>query len=57
VCGAVGGVVAAWLLSAPRGRATSGSGSGGGGSPVRDRPPSPVGGSDLHGALDRALTP
>jgi membrane associated rhomboid family serine protease len=56
VSGAVGGVLAAWLLAAPRSRATRGTGPGGG-RPVRDRPASPVGGSDLHGALDRALTP
>jgi len=58
VCGGLGGVVAAWLLSAPRGRAGSGSRSGGAREP---RPASgrasaqPVGGRDLHAALDRAL--
>ena len=54
VSGAVGGVIAAWLLSAQQGRARSGSGPG-------DHPPrrrhAPLGGGELHDALDRALAP
>ena len=55
LCGAIGGVIAAWLLAAPRGSrdrgAGSGSGRGSGGSGSR-----PLGGHDLHSALDRALS-
>jgi membrane associated rhomboid family serine protease len=61
VSGAVGGVVAAWLLAAPHNRQARGGGTGsgrsGGGRPIRDVPSRPAGGSDLHDALDRALTP
>jgi membrane associated rhomboid family serine protease len=56
VCGAIGGVLAAWVLAAPRNHAARGGGSSGG-RPVRDVPARPAGGSDLHDALDRALTP
>ena len=45
VCGAVGGVIAAWLLASPRSRARAGSGGDGPGEPFRDH----------HDALDRAL--
>ncbi len=58
VCGAVGGVIAAWLLSAPRGRAHSGTGSGGRRAPGSESgraPAQPVGGRELHAALDRVL--
>ncbi|HET9124292.1 MAG TPA: rhomboid family intramembrane serine protease [Solirubrobacteraceae bacterium] len=55
VCGAVGGVLAAWLLSGTRGRARSGGrrppADGGGGQQGR----APLGGRELHAALDRAL--
>ncbi len=55
VCGAVGGVIAAWLLAAPARRAGRGSGSGA--PPAENtRGGHPVGGHDLHDALDRALT-
>ena len=50
VCGAVGGVVAAWLLAGRRTESRDGS----------PQPPSGmagVGGHGLHDALDRALTP
>jgi membrane associated rhomboid family serine protease len=54
VCGAVGGIVAAWVLA---GRQTRGSGSRGTGS----RPPGgerhPPAQQPLHESLDRALTP
>ena len=56
VSGAVGGVIAAWLLSAARHRVGRGAGTGGlppGGS-GRSRPA--VRGSDLHDALDRAIS-
>jgi membrane associated rhomboid family serine protease len=58
VCGAIAGVIAAWLLSAPRGRARTGTGSRGGRDPRSESgraPAHPVGGRDLHAALDRAL--
>jgi membrane associated rhomboid family serine protease len=61
VCGAVGGVVAAWLLAARRGAAGPGSATGTAGSTgagdggTARRGPRPLGGSDLHDALDRAL--
>jgi hypothetical protein len=42
VCGAVGGVVAAWLLARPRGGDET-------------HPPHPPGHRDLHESLDRAL--
>jgi membrane associated rhomboid family serine protease len=51
VCGAVAGVIAAWLLSAPRSRVRREPGPGGGSRPTVHG----VGGSDLHSALDRAL--
>jgi membrane associated rhomboid family serine protease len=60
VCGAIGGVVAAWLLAAPAGgrrtrsRDPDPGGPGPGGS-SRSRPP--LGGSELHDALDRAISP
>jgi membrane associated rhomboid family serine protease len=54
VCGAVGGVIAAWLLSAPRGRVHRDPGPGGEPRPAAGAG-SPVGGGDLHAALDRAL--
>ncbi len=58
VCGAVGGVIAAWLLSAPADRRAAEPG------PAAARVPapesgrarrSPVGGRELHAALDRVL--
>jgi membrane associated rhomboid family serine protease len=59
VCGAVGGVLAAWLLSTPRGRMWHEPRSGRG---VRGRaggplaaPGHPAGGAELQAALDRAL--
>ena len=66
LCGAVGGVLAAWLLAAPRtrrrdtgtksGSGSAGSGSGGSGSGgSRSRRDTPLGGRELHSALDRAL--
>ncbi|HEY3772111.1 MAG TPA: rhomboid family intramembrane serine protease [Solirubrobacteraceae bacterium] len=58
VCGGVGGVIAAWLLSAPRGRAPRGTGSHGRREPRSGServPAQPVGGRDLHAALDRVL--
>ena len=56
VCGAVGGVIAAWALSSAGRRTRSGSGTG---PPPTDGPRAkhPVGGRDLHDALDRALAP
>ncbi|HLI61251.1 MAG TPA: rhomboid family intramembrane serine protease [Solirubrobacteraceae bacterium] len=54
VCGAVGGVIAAWLLSAPDRRLRRGSG-GGPGMRAGARAPNPLGGRELHSALDRAL--
>jgi membrane associated rhomboid family serine protease len=58
VCGAVGGVVAAWVLAAPRNRAAGGGGSGAGrgSGPVTTGSRSTIGGSDLHEALDRAIS-
>jgi membrane associated rhomboid family serine protease len=53
VCGALGGVVAAYLLSGQRGRQREDSGSDGASSPPERRP---IGGHDLHIALDRALS-
>ena len=50
VCGAVGGVVAAWLLA---GRRTESRG----GDAQPPGPPGPPGHRDLHDALDRALAP
>jgi membrane associated rhomboid family serine protease len=50
VCGGIGGVIAAWLLSAPRGHVRPDPGAG---SPPRARGGSSLGGSDLHAALDR----
>jgi membrane associated rhomboid family serine protease len=55
VCGAIGGVVAAWLLAAPREQARSGPGRKGPGSPTGREPAHPLGGRDLHAALDRVL--
>jgi membrane associated rhomboid family serine protease len=55
VCGAIGGVIAAWLLSS-RGEAARRSGSSGGSGPKARTARPPAGGSDLHDALDRALT-
>ena len=71
VCGAVGGGVAAWLLAGRRSARSAGSGSGsgsGGGSDATRRPDpqperrpasrsgrAPLGGHDLHDALDRAI--
>ena len=55
VCGAVGGVVAAWLLATPHGRTGRDPDAGPGGPPART-PPAPRGGPDLHSALDRALS-
>jgi membrane associated rhomboid family serine protease len=55
VCGAIGGVIAAWLLASRHGRATSGAGSGGG-SVAQAKGSRPLGGSDLHDALDRAMS-
>src|SRR5579875_523503 len=57
VCGAVGGVIAAWLLSTPRGRLWHDPGDrGSGGRPAvaRSRPPA-AGGRELQAALDRVL--
>jgi len=56
VCGAVGGVIAAWLLSTHQRRVRRGSGAPGapGGAP-RARTASPLGGHELHSALDRVL--
>jgi membrane associated rhomboid family serine protease len=54
VCGGVAGVIAAWLLSAPRGR-THSDPRPGSGSPPAVRGGSTLGGGDLHAALDRAL--
>ena len=57
VCGAVGGVVAAWLFASSRGRRERNSGSGpgsDGGRPARKA--APLGGDELHSALDRALS-
>jgi membrane associated rhomboid family serine protease len=56
VCGAIGGVLAAYLLAAPHGRArhdrdAAGAGSTGGGQASEHG----LGGRDLHAALDRAL--
>jgi membrane associated rhomboid family serine protease len=61
VCGAVGGVIAAWILARPHGSLRGrGTGSGGAGSPRGETPPprrqAPVGGQGLHDALDRALS-
>ncbi len=56
VCGAVGGVVAAWLLAAPHGRAQQDPGGGSDGRSGPERP-APLGGHELHSALDRALAP
>lgn len=56
VCGAVGGVVAAWLLSTPRGRLwrdTDRRDGRAASTPARPKP----GGHELHDALDRALAP
>jgi membrane associated rhomboid family serine protease len=59
VCGALGGVLAAWLLSTHRGRAWQEPRSGAGIRPIAGPAASgrgrPTGGSDLHAALDRAL--
>ena len=53
VCGAVGGVVAAWVLAGRHGRANpSGSARGGPGDPERHPPAH----QPLHNALDRALS-
>ncbi len=54
VCGGIAGVIAAWLLSAPRGRVGRGP-AGAGVSPVGAGSGSSLGGADLHSALDRAL--
>ena len=56
VCGAVGGVLAAWLLASPGRRTRGGSGSSTSRSDQTGHP-HPVGGRELHDALDRALTP
>jgi membrane associated rhomboid family serine protease len=53
VCGAIGGVVAAYLLSGQRGRRPADSGSNGASGPPEHRP---MGGHDLHSALDRAIS-
>ena len=60
VCGAIGGVIAAWMLASPRSRSQRSSdppGSAGSGA-GRAQPggQAPAGGQDLHDALDRALT-
>ena len=54
VCGAIAGVIAAWLLAARRSqRATRGSGLGAPGAPSTARP---AGGHELHDALDRVIS-
>jgi membrane associated rhomboid family serine protease len=53
VCGAIGGVIAAWLLAAPRGRAHRDPSSGG--TPASGGSHAP-GGHELHSALDRAIS-
>lgn len=54
VCGAIGGVVAAWLLAAPRGRLRKGPGPDGpGGAGPRARTGQALGGHELHTALER----
>lgn len=55
VCGAIGGVVAAWVLAAPRSRVHRGPGSAGDGRGSGRTSGPPLGGRDLHAALDRAL--
>jgi len=56
VCGAVGGVVAAWLLAGRHSDRRSGSSGGGGGGAGPVDPHGP-GNGHLHDALDRALAP
>jgi membrane associated rhomboid family serine protease len=56
VCGAIAGVIAAWLLAAPRTRTRRDPGPGDGSSAEdRERPRTPLGGHDLHDALNRAM--
>jgi membrane associated rhomboid family serine protease len=60
VSGAVGGVIAAWILAKPKRGLTSRGGTGAGGGSRSATPQSqqraPLGGHDLHDALDRALS-
>jgi membrane associated rhomboid family serine protease len=56
VCGALGGVIAAWLLSASPGQARHDSDPGSGRMPARAAA-HPPGGHELHSALDRAIAP
>ena len=60
VSGAVGGVIAAWLLSARQRDARGDSGTRGGGgqgrTPTGAQPHRPLGGQELHSALDRAMS-
>ncbi len=55
VCGAIGGVVAAWLLAGRRNERRAGGAGGSGGSGGRRDPHAP-GQAHLHDALDRALS-